>query len=217
LRTSWSDPDSAYDAAVERLVRGVLADAAFTDVLEAVVAPLVDPGRVASLAQVALHLTAPGVPDLYQGTESWDFSLVDPDNRRPVDHARLAGLLTEARRLDAVGAWAARDSGLAKVWLVSRLLDLRRRRHATFADGGYRPLALGGPRAPAALAFARADDVVTIVPRFALRLADSGWDETTVELPDGAWRGLDQADHAGRARLADILAAFPVGVLERVP
>jgi (1->4)-alpha-D-glucan 1-alpha-D-glucosylmutase len=58
---------------------------------------------------------------------------------------------------------------------------------------------------------------VTIVPRFALRLADSGWDETTVELPDGAWRGLDQADHAGRARLADLLAAFPVGVLERVP
>jgi len=85
-RTSWTAPNSGYEDALGAFVAGTPADRGFLDDLEAFVAPLVAPGRVTSLAQTLLKLTAPGVPDLYQGTELWDLSLVDPDTRRPVDY-----------------------------------------------------------------------------------------------------------------------------------
>ena len=94
--TSWVDPDPVYDDALRRFVEGVLGDTEFAASLEAFVAPLVEPGRVNSLAQALLKLTSPGVPDLYQGCELWDHSLVDPDNRRPVDFSVREQLLAEA-------------------------------------------------------------------------------------------------------------------------
>src|SRR4029079_15391161 len=91
--TAWTRQDAAYEAALRGFVEGALADPGFTADLGAFVAPLVGPGRVVSLAQTLLKLTAPGVPDFYQGTEVWDLSLVDPDNRRPVDYALRRRLL----------------------------------------------------------------------------------------------------------------------------
>ena len=95
VHTSWTDPDPAYDAAVRALVESWSGDAVFQSELTAFVEPLVEPGRVVSLAQALLKLTAPGVPDIYQGTELWDLSLVDPDNRRPVDFEERRRLLTD--------------------------------------------------------------------------------------------------------------------------
>jgi len=215
LRTSWTDPNPDYDAAVERLVRGALGDPSFVTALERVVEPLVEPGRRAALAQLALQLTAPGVPDVYEGHEAWDLSLVDPDNRRPVAFDRLRALLAMARESDAAAAWADLDEGLPKLWLLARLLDLRRRRPHVFRGGGYRPLQATGAIGDAVVAFARADEVVTVVPRLVRRVARAGWADTTLALPPGAWRGLDDEVRTGVVPVAELLAAFPVAVLER--
>ena len=95
--TSWTDPDEAYEDAVQGFVAGVLGDVALVSSVERFVAGLLAPGRATALAQVALAATIPGAPDLYQGDEIWNLSLVDPDNRRPVDHAHLADLLTQVQ------------------------------------------------------------------------------------------------------------------------
>ncbi len=117
-KTSWTRPDPAYEAAVRGFAEGVLADSTFLADLAAFVAPLVAPGRVSSLAQVLLKLTAPGVPDFYQGSEIWDLSLVDPDNRRPVDYELRRRLLADLEGNPTPEAILARvDEGLPKLWL----------------------------------------------------------------------------------------------------
>ena len=216
MRTSWIDPNPAYDADVERLVRGVLGDPSFVAALERIVAPLVEPGRRAALAQVAIQLTAPGVPDVYQGTELWELSLVDPDNRRPVDYGRRRTALERASALERGAAWAAADEGLPKLWLLVRLLELRRRRPAPFA-GSYRPLRSEGAAADALVAFVRGEEIVTVAPIRAGRAVREGWGDTELELPAGRWRGLDGAEREGRVAVAELLEGFPIDVLERVP
>ena len=118
-------------------------------------APLVDAGRRASLGQLALELTAPGVPDLYQGDELWDLALVDPDNRRPVDYAMRRRLLADAHGTDAAAAWARRDEGLPKIWLVRHASPCAAGSAVTFGSGGYRPMPADGPHADAVVAFER--------------------------------------------------------------
>ena len=215
LRTSWTMPDADYDNALEHLIRRALEDPAFTRELRSVAEPLVDPGRRAAMAQLALQLTAPGVPDLYQGSELWDLALVDPDNRRPVDYDARRRLLSRARQIDARTAWAERESGIAKLWLVHRALQLRRRRPEPWTAGAYRPLAVTGPMAGAAVGFARDESVVTVVPVRVRRLERSGAAGTLVSLPGGTWRDLDGAAHVGEVPLDALFAAFPVSILER--
>ncbi len=154
LRTSWTVPDAGYEAALEGFVRGCLGDAAFLAEVERFAVPLVEPGRTNALAQTLLKVTAPGVPDLYQGTELWDLSLVDPDNRRPVDYARRRDLLASLEAADAASVMAGSDAGLPKLWLIARALDLRRRRpEALGAGASYDPLPAAGGRAAHVFAF----------------------------------------------------------------
>jgi (1->4)-alpha-D-glucan 1-alpha-D-glucosylmutase len=224
-RTSWTAPAEDYEAALEAFVREALADAEFERSLAAFVEPLVAPGRVNALAQKLVQLTAPGVPDLYQGSELWDSSLVDPDNRRPVDFDLRRRLLAELQAAEAGGAGAAaramsarEDEGGPKLWVVRQALRVRCRRTAAFAPGAsYEPLTARGPAADHALAFARAGQVVTVVPRLVLGLERrGGWGETEVELPPGRWRDtLTDASVSGRARVTALLEAFPVALLER--
>jgi (1->4)-alpha-D-glucan 1-alpha-D-glucosylmutase len=214
LRTSWTSPDEVYDAAVESWGRAVLDDAEFVGAITGIVADAEDLGRRAALAQAALQLTAPGVPDVYQGTEVWDLSLVDPDNRRPVDYRRLARLLESARDLDAAGAWASREDGTPKLWLIHRGLGLRRRRPEPFA-GTYEPLVAAGPRADAAFAFVRGGAVVTVVGRHPARIARDGWSSTTLSLPEGAWRDLDGRRWSGSVALDEVLDPLGSTILER--
>jgi (1->4)-alpha-D-glucan 1-alpha-D-glucosylmutase len=167
-RTSWTDPDDAYDSGVRRFVEGLFADSSFQRELADFARPLVEPGRVASLAQKLVQLTMPGVPDVYQGNELWDLSLVDPDNRRPVDYAVRAALLTELDALGAGEVLARSDEGLPKLLVTTRALALRRRLPEAFGPAGaYQPLRVSGPSADRALAFSRAGAVVTVVPRLA--------------------------------------------------
>lgn len=217
LRTSWTDPQAEYEGALAAFVHGCLSDPSFEQVVEQTAEPLIDPGRRAALAQVALQLTAPGVPDIYQGSELWDLALVDPDNRRPVDFGLRQRLLHEVESMDARQAWDRRQDGSPKLWLIHRTLRLRQRRAGAFGQRGtYEPLRGRGARASAVVAFVRGGEVVTVVPRLVRGVSASGWQDTVVELPSGSWRGLDGAEHAGAAPVDELLDAFPVAILERL-
>jgi (1->4)-alpha-D-glucan 1-alpha-D-glucosylmutase len=219
--TSWVDPDPVYDDALRRFIEGVLGDEEFTAAVEAFVAPLVEPGRINSLAQTLLKLTSPGVPDIYQGCELWDHSLVDPDNRRPVDFTVRQALLTEAEEASPAEVWPGRaDSGLPKLLLTQRALHLRRRRADCFCAGAaYEPLTVTGPKAAHAIAYARGGDVVAVVPRLVLGLA-ADWAGTTVTLPEGRFEDVldgGKRTSTGEVPLADLLGPFAVALLERAP
>ena len=158
VHTSWTHTNADYEAAVRGFVTDVLADPEFTADLAAFVAPLVQAGRVNALAQTLLKLTAPGVPDLYQGTEVWDLSLVDPDNRRPVDYDLRRRLLREFEGATPEQVWARVDEGLPKLWLIRQALALRRRQPELFGpQGDYQPLLAKGERAAHVVAFARGE------------------------------------------------------------
>jgi (1->4)-alpha-D-glucan 1-alpha-D-glucosylmutase len=217
--TSWVDPDPIYDEALRGFVEGILGDAEFTGALDAFVAPLVEPGRVNSLAQTLLKLTSPGIPDIYQGCELWDHSLVDPDNRRPVDFAVRESLLAEAEQVTPAEVWPARaDSGLPKLLLTQRALHLRRRRSECFCAGAaYEPLAASGPKASHVVAYGRGGDVIAVVPRLVIGLGGD-WAGTTLTLPDGRFVDVldGQRTFTDEVALADLLGPFPVALLERV-
>jgi (1->4)-alpha-D-glucan 1-alpha-D-glucosylmutase len=213
-RTSWLDPDPAYEAALAGWVRAVLSDEEFRADLDAFAAPLVVHGWVASLAQKLVQLTMPGVPDVYQGSELWDLSLVDPDNRRPVDYDLRARLLAfvDSATVEEVGDRAA--EGAPKLLVVSRALRLRRSLPEAFA-GSYEPLGVEGAWADRVVAFARGGAAVTVVPRLSVHVDD--WKDTTVALPAGSWRDVLTGDTVpgGERLAADLWARFPVALLER--
>jgi (1->4)-alpha-D-glucan 1-alpha-D-glucosylmutase len=219
VHTSWLAPSAEYENALRDFVAGVLSDDRFVTDLETFLPPVVDAGRVNSLALELLCLTAPGVADLYQGSELWDLSLVDPDNRRPVDFELRRCLLDQ---LDAAGdlaaevAWERRAEGLPKLLVVSRALRLRADRPELFDGGDYRPLPVTGSRAATALAFCRGGAAVTVVPRLVTgRGRDPG--DPVVELPPGAWidRFTGRPAPGGPVRLARLLEGFPVALLDR--
>jgi glycogen debranching enzyme GlgX/malto-oligosyltrehalose synthase len=218
VHTSWNRPDLAYEAAVRRFAEGALGDPGFHADLERFVAPLVAPGRVNALAQTLLKLTAPGIPDLYQGTELWDLSLVDPDNRRPVDFERRRQLL---RQLDG-GASPERilrhaEEGLPKLWVVRQALSVRRRWPQAFGpQAGYSPLVADGSAADHVVAYLRGERAITVVPRLGLRLRRR-WGDTALDVPAGGWRNVltDEVLEGGRIPLRQLLARFPVALLAR--
>jgi len=215
--TSWTTPNEPYDTALQSFVQAAMADLDFTVDVEAFVAPLIPTGRVNSLAQTLLKLTAPGVPDVYQGTELWDLSLVDPDNRRPVDYALRRRLLSELDRLTPKEIMARSDEGLPKLWLIRQTLQLRRLRAALFGpDGTYRPLTAIGARSGHVVAFARGDGAIAVVPRLVMRLEDN-WMNTSLELPAGRWRNELTGDVVQDVvPVGGLLAQFPVALLARL-
>ena len=214
VNTSWIDPNDDYDDALRAFVESILADGAFVSEVEEFVRPLIDPGYVNSLAQTLLKLTAPGVPDVYQGQELWDFSLVDPDNRRPVDYVARREMLERVAGLGAEDAWAERPSGTPKLMLVHRALALRSERPEAFA-GDYVPLDVEGPARDHVVAFSRGDRVVTIVPRLTFKLGGA-WGDTRLQLPEGAWRDVVTGRPLeGSISPGDALATFPVALLAK--
>ena len=211
--TSWVNPNEAYEQALAGFIDGVLAGPegnAFLDVFLPEQRIVERFGTYNALAQVLAKFTAPGVPDVYQGCELWNLSLVDPDNRRPVDYAQRERMLRvlEAEfpedgvdRSDAVAALLAEPAdGRIKMLLTRRLLALRSRDPDLFARGSYRPLDVQGERAEHVVAYARELEgrcVVVLLPRLLLKLAGgpqagvigAAWGDTHVALPGArAWR-----------------------------
>jgi (1->4)-alpha-D-glucan 1-alpha-D-glucosylmutase len=209
LRTSWRRQDAAYEAARTRWLAGVYGDAELVADIAAFAAELAPHGDRNALAQLLIKLVAPGVPDLYQGSELTEASLVDPDNRRPVDLGaraeRLRGLEGDAIPADLDGR---------KLWTIARVLAFRRR-DPSWSEAPYRALAASGPHAHRVFAFARGEDVVAVVPRLGVRAET--WPGTTIALGAGTWRcALTGEDFAGGAQpVAALWRRLPIALLSR--
>jgi (1->4)-alpha-D-glucan 1-alpha-D-glucosylmutase len=218
MRTSWHEPNTGYEENIRGFVDGVYHTPEFLESLEAFIAPLILPGRINSLAQTLIKMVAPGVPDFYQGSELWDLSLVDPDNRRPVDFELRGQLLDRCRALSAEDAMQDWDSGLPKLWLTTRLLELRRRRPRDFLpQSGYQPLVAQGAHLGNLLAFQRGDNLIAVVPRFNMTV-NGDWGDTLLPLPRGVWANtFTDARLQGGVSPADLFGAFPVALLARDP
>jgi len=235
--SSWSNPNAEYEAVLGRFVAGALDGSRpnpFVQDMHGFVESLARAGAINSLAQTLIKLAAPGVPDTYQGGELWDFSMVDPDNRRPVDWTVRRRLLEELRERfgdepidrQAFAELAAhwRD-GREKLFLTWRALAFRRAQPALFAGGAYVPLQTGGRHADRLLAFARVANghaAVAVAPRLVTSLLRNGgtidWADTTVTLPTGrGWRdalaGRDLGARDEPVAVAELLADFPVALL----
>ncbi len=209
-RTSWIEPDSGYESAVLDLARAVLNDETLTGRIAAFVTWITPDAIANSLGAKLVQLTMPGVPDIYQGGELAASSLVDPDNRRPVDFARrrvMLAALDETSEQDGRGAYRAapgtgarpasersrpRQDSLdaGKLLVCSRAVRLRREHPAWFA-GGYKPLSAGGPAREHAVAFSRSGQCVTVATRLPAGLRRKGvWQDTALRLPPGRWQDL---------------------------
>jgi (1->4)-alpha-D-glucan 1-alpha-D-glucosylmutase len=219
-QTSWLAPDESYDAALGDFVTAVVQDPGFVADLEGFVAPLSQWGRVNSLSTTVLKLASPGIPDIYQGCELWDLSLVDPDNRRPVDYALRSRILAAGAGRTAAWAWASdRDEGAPKLLLIRDALALRARRPEAFGvPGTYLPVRAQGEFADDVIAFIRGSPaaVIAIAQRRALTRMGR-WGDTMISLPDGDWRNVCDGSRVtgGLRALPDLLGAFPVALLER--
>jgi len=208
-RTSWTDPDDDFEAAVQSAVSAVHRDESVRAIVEAAVADLAPFGWSNGLAAKLLALTVPGVPDLYQGSELWEQSLVDPDNRRPVDFATRRHLLTTVSGAPPRPT-APDDDGRAKLHLVATVLRLRRDRPELFS--GYQPVEATGPAADHVLAFDRGG-LISVVTRLPIGLERAGgWGDTRLELPRGTFRDVLTDRHADPL-LARMLSDLPVAVL----
>lgn len=212
LHTSWTDPDETYEARLGALAHDVLAWPPIAELA----ASLDRPGRALDLAMLAVRCTAPGVPDVYQGTEAFRALLVDPDNRVPPDERELDALVNGAAALDGPAAWAEPAAPSARAVVLRRLLALRRDRPEVFGrGGGYRALAAERDD-DSVVAFGRLDadgelQVITVVARSAAT-------DAVVELPAGRWRHvLDDESPvvSGRIELGPALARFPAVVVVR--
>ncbi len=217
-RTSWTDPDTEYEETIRAFVRGLYGDDEFMTELGALVGTLEMYGHETSLAQTLIKLTAPGIPDLYQGTEIWNFSLVDPDNRRPVDYALRRRLLQDLTGLSPEEIWRRRQEGLPKLWVIRQTLRIRQARpHLFGAKGDYCPLYAQGEKCAHVLSFMRGGEVITIAPRLFFQLKDD-WGETVIDLPEGRWRHEFDGRilGGGVCRLRDLCLTLPVALLCKV-
>lgn len=231
LHSNWSSPDMAYEEAMQSFARAALdpARAGFLASFLPFAHRVARLGVQNSLIQAVLKLTVPGMPDIYQGCEMWDLSLVDPDNRRPVDYD------VRAQALEALQPALERDPeetlrGLLETWsdgriklaVVTMLLQLRSTYPQLFAEGGYEPLTITGEKASQALGFIRgngeAQVAVLVAPYPGLREADPDWKGSSASLPDGDWRDLFSAQVVAggqEVELARLFDLLPVAVLVR--
>lgn len=213
VNTSWIQPNEQWDAAMHEFVPRVLDPSPKNKFLPSFL-PLAEEiarlGAINSLAQLVLKLTVPGVPDIYQGSEIWDFSLVDPDNRRPVDYThrrKLIESLTSATTEALLENW---PDGRIKLFVTQRLLRFRRDHAALFQQGGYLPLTAGGTFADCCVGFVREYEgewLTVVVPRVSSRVGfppiGERWKDTMVTLPEPLPRVSVKEIFTGRELRAD--------------
>ncbi|WP_330181945.1 malto-oligosyltrehalose synthase [Nocardia sp. NBC_01503] len=215
-QSSWEEPDLEFENSVHRWIDTVIDGPVGVELGE-FVTDLATHAWTDALAQKLLQLCGPGIPDIYQGCELWEDSLVDPDNRRPVDFTHRSLLLqslTGTPDLDPTGA--------VKMWIVAYALWLRRERPECFVGGTYTPLFASGDHAEHLISYARGrngetPEVIVAVTRHSIRLDEAGgWGDTVLDLPQGHWTDrLTGHTFSGRSRLEKLFARLPVALLVR--
>ncbi len=216
--SSWIAPNPDYEHAVLSFADALLGDDDFRAELLRFHKRVAFHGFLNSLAQVVLKATAPGVPDFYQGTELWDFSLVDPDNRRPVDYEKRQALLKKIKTANVASLLRRWFDGRVKMFVTWKALECRGRHAELFRDGSYTPLQAGEH----AVAFLRGDAIAVVVPRLMARrvkpgvlpLGEAVWGDAALEL-SGSWRNVFTDEVIEDGSLAKVFATFPVAILER--
>jgi (1->4)-alpha-D-glucan 1-alpha-D-glucosylmutase len=214
-KTNWLAPNEAFESAMTNFVEKLYSHEPFLKSLEAFVSRLLTPGRINSLSATLLKLTSPGVPDTYQGTELWDLSLVDPDNRRPVDYETRRKLLREMKDMRVADVMKRMDDGLPKLWTIYKTLRVRTEHRDSFGERGtYRPIQAEGQLRQSVVSYGRADDVVVVVPRLVMK-TQNGWGDTSVTLPSGEWTNVLSGEKlaGGKLEMGHLLDAFPVALL----
>jgi (1->4)-alpha-D-glucan 1-alpha-D-glucosylmutase len=210
VATTWQEPGEAFETALREMVDKIYDDPTLNQEVAGFAAAITPPGWTNSLGQKLVQLTMPGVPDVYQGTELWDYSLVDPDNRRPVDFGVRRELLG---RIDEGWQPPVDETGAAKLLVTSRTLRLRRQRPELFRS--YRPAYAEGRVAEHALAFDRGG-AVAVATRLPVGLSrHGGWHDTTLSLDGHSWTEVFTNTSYGGSRLAvaDLLHTYPVALL----
>ena len=229
VNSSWIEPNQAWDDAVRDFVADILSPKRaprFLESIESFAKPVAQLGAINSLSQLVLKVTAPGVPDFYQGNEIWDFSLVDPDNRRPIDYALrrelLASLAANPSPAELLENW---QDGRIKLFVTQRLLRFRREHPGLFQQGDYQAHPAQGEFASSCVAFSRAASgsrLLVVAPRLTARVGfppvGDKWRDTALEL-EGRWKNIfTGAELSGpRLALAEVLEEFPVAVLASLP
>ena len=215
LRTTWTAPNDEFASAVHAWLDSVF-DGPVAHSMTTLVETLAPHGHSDALGQKLLNLAGPGIPDVYQGTELWEDSLVDPDNRRPVDYSVRRAILAASNTGTPVI-----ETGAAKLAVVRSALHVRRERPESFVGGTYAPIVADGAAAEHLVGFARGPvaghhDVIALATRLSLGLSNERWDDTTVTLPDGRWRDrITDAEHTGTVSVAEVFASLPVALLVR--
>jgi (1->4)-alpha-D-glucan 1-alpha-D-glucosylmutase len=217
-QTSWTQQNKEFEDALKAFVEKILDSRDFISDLEEFVGRILYAGRINSLAQTLIKFTAPGIPDTYQGSEIWDLSLVDPDNRRKVDYDLRREMLGKLHaNSNAEEIMRQMDSGLPKLWLVHNALCLRRE-HPELLNPtcSYIPVTASGPKSDHVVAFVRGERLAAIAPRWPLKLGNH-WQGTTLELPTGRWTNRLTGDivSGGVHALQSLLERFPVALLTR--
>jgi len=231
INTSWVQPNEEWLSATREFVARLL-DAGpknkFLPLFLPLVSQVAQLGAINSLSQTLLKLTSPGVPDIYQGNEIWDFSLVDPDNRRPIDYRLRQSMLESLAKVQPEELMATWPDGRIKLFLTQRLLRFRRDHAELFGRGGYIPLQVVGEFANCAIAFARQLDrqsVVVIAPRLTARVGfpplGAKWNDTAVIMPPGfeaqnvrdVFLSHELRANDGKLMLKDAFSALPFGAV----
>ncbi len=223
MDTNWIEPNQQYEADLQWFVRGMLADSEVAGEIDAVIASMTPEWQALSLSQTLIKLTAPGVPDIYQGSELWDLRLVDPDNRTPVNYELRRALLADVMRPDRGDFMSELESGAPKMRLIAAALALRARHTEAFgSDSGYQRIDAVGSRRDHVIGFSRTlaggePVIVTIAFRWPLLLRP-GWSDTLVRIPPGRWRDTLTGHQVmgGEQRMNTLLEAAPVALLERM-
>lgn len=233
VETTWVNPNTDYEDALTGFIRAILnpTNRAFLDDFAVLRQKVAQAGIINSISQQVLKLAAPGVPDIYQGTDSWDFSLVDPDNRRPVDYAARQAMLKEStRKQSSTPMLEARDQ--LKLRVTRQVLDIRHEQPKLFLDGDYVPLTAAGPRQTNLVAFARRhgdQEAIVVVPRLSLGVTKGdeamplgdAWGDTRVEVGNTSLNetyrdvltGATVLAQSGHLLCRELFAAFPAALL----
>jgi (1->4)-alpha-D-glucan 1-alpha-D-glucosylmutase len=221
--TSWTEPNEAYESSTKQFVGAILNSGEFRTSLSTFAEGIAYFGMFNSIAQTILKTCSPGVPDFYQGTEHWDLTLVDPDNRRPIDYSLRQQLLSKVRSASPPEFIRDWKSGAIKLFTTARTLHIRQE-HSAITEGDYRRIDVAGTHSNHMVAFARTHNLSTIivaVPRFVRTLTQGErilptaehWKDTCLEFRERKFRNLLTGEEIQSLSAADLFKFFPGAIL----